>query len=241
MNEILSVKDIGISFGSNDVLRSVNFSLRENEVLGIIGPNGAGKTVLLNILCGILPPLKGTVTFLGKDITKQKITERCRIGFGRTFQVPRPFEKMTVLENIMVGSVYGAGLSEKQAKERAAEIAEFIGLEDRLPWFAGKLGLLERKRLEIGRALSTDPKILLLDEVGGGLTESEVGSIIGLVKKMKANGLSVIWIEHIIRTMLEGTDRVLLIANGVDVVCGLPQEVMASKEVREVYMGNEGN
>lgn len=241
MNEILSVKDIGISFGSNDVLRSVNFSLRENEVLGIIGPNGAGKTVLLNILCGILPPLKGTVTFLGKDITKQKITERCRIGFGRTFQVPRPFEKMTVLENIMVGSVYGAGLSEKQAKERAAEIAEFIGLEDRLSWFAGKLGLLERKRLEIGRALSTDPKVLLLDEVGGGLTESEVGSIIGLVKKMKANGLSVIWIEHIIRTMLEGTDRILLIANGVDVICGLPQEVMTSKEVREVYMGNEGS
>ena len=239
MNEILSAKDIGISFGSNEVLKSVNLALNHNEVLGIIGPNGAGKTVLLNILCGILTPTKGSVIFEGQDITHQKITERCRIGFGRTFQVPRPFEKMTVLENIMVGSVFGAGLTEKQAKKKAMEIASFIGLDHRLTWFAGKLGLLERKRLEIGRALSTDPKVLLLDEVGGGLTETEVGSIIDLVKKVKANGLSVIWIEHIIRTMLEGTDRILLLANGADVICGLPQEVMQSKEVREVYMGNE--
>lgn len=239
MNEILSAKDIGISFGSNEVLKSVNLALNHNEVLGIIGPNGAGKTVLLNILCGILTPTRGSVIFEGQDITHQKITERCRIGFGRTFQVPRPFEKMTVLENIMVGSVFGAGLTEKQAKKKAMEIASFIGLDHRLTWFAGKLGLLERKRLEIGRALSTDPKVLLLDEVGGGLTETEVGSIIDLVKKVKANGLSVIWIEHIIRTMLEGTDRILLLANGADVICGLPQEVMQSKEVREVYMGNE--
>lgn len=239
MNEILTVKDVGISFGSHEVLKSVNFTLYENECLGIIGPNGAGKTVLLNILSGILTPTKGTVSFQGQDISKQKITERCRGGFGRTFQVPRPFEKMTVLENIMLGGVFGAGLSENEAKKEAVEIAEFIGLQDRLSWFAGKLGLLERKRLEIGRALSTKPKILLLDEVGGGLTESEVGSIIDLVKKVKANGLSIIWIEHIIRTMLEGTDRTLLVANGVDVICGKPQEVMTSREVREVYMGVE--
>lgn len=241
MNEILCVKDVGISFGSHEVLKSVNFTLHENECLGIIGPNGAGKTVLLNILSGILTPTKGTVTFQGEDISKQKITERCRGGFGRTFQVPRPFEQMTVLENIMLGGVFGAGLSENEAKKEAVEIAEFIGLEERLSWFAGKLGLLERKRLEIGRALSTQPKILLLDEVGGGLTESEVGSIIDLVKKVKASGRSVIWIEHIIRTMLEGTDRTLLIANGVDVICGKPHDVMTSNEVRKVYMGSEEN
>ena len=239
MDEVLNVNNVGISFGSNEVLKSVNFTLYENECLGIIGPNGAGKTVLLNILSGILTPTKGTVTFQGVDISRQKITERCRGGFGRTFQVPRPFEKMTVLENIMLGSVFGAGMSESRAKTNASEIAEFIGLEDKLNWFAGKLGLLERKRLEIGRALSTQPKILLLDEVGGGLTESEVGSIIDLVKRVKANGLSIIWIEHIIRTMLEGTDRTLLIANGVDVICGSPHDVMASAEVREVYMGSE--
>ncbi|MCU6760740.1 Lipopolysaccharide export system ATP-binding protein LptB [uncultured Roseburia sp.] len=237
MSAILTVKDLGISFGSNHVLKSVNFQLNEGEVLGVIGPNGAGKTVMLNVLTGILKPTKGTITFEGKEISKEGITDRCKGGIGRTFQVPRPFEKMTVFENIMVGGVFGGRMSEKQAKEEALRVAETIGLSDKLSLFAGKLGLLDRKRLEIGRALATQPKILLLDEVGGGLTESEVESIIQLVKTVKAQGVSVIWIEHIIRTMLEGTDRVLLLADGVDVVCGKPMEVMNSKEVSRVYMG----
>ena len=237
MSAILSVNDLGISFGSNHVLKSVNFELEKGEVLGVIGPNGAGKTVMLNILTGILKPTKGTIAFEGKEISDQNSTQRCHGGIGRTFQVPRPFEKMTVFENIMVGGVFGAGMTEKQAKEKALEVAETIGLSDKLGLFAGKLGLLDRKRLEIGRALATEPKILLLDEVGGGLTESEVGLIIDLVKAVKKQGISVIWIEHIIRTMLEGTDRVLLLADGVDVVCGKPVDVMNSKEVSQVYMG----
>lgn len=237
MSAILTVKDLGISFGSNHVLKSVNFQLNEGEVLGVIGPNGAGKTVMLNVLTGILKPTKGTITFEEKEISKEGITERCKGGIGRTFQVPRPFEKMTVFENIMVGGVFGGKMSEKQAKEEALKVAETIGLSDKLSLFAGKLGLLDRKRLEIGRALATQPKILLLDEVGGGLTESEVESIIQLVKTVKSQGVSVIWIEHIIRTMLEGTDRVLLLADGVDVICGKPMDVMNSKEVSRVYMG----
>lgn len=237
MSAILTVKDLGISFGSNHVLKSVNFELGQGEVLGVIGPNGAGKTVMLNVLTGILKPTKGTIEFEGKEISGQDITQRCHGGIGRTFQVPRPFEKMTVFENIMVGGVFGAGMTEKQAKQKALEVAETIGLSDKLNLFAGKLGLLDRKRLEIGRALATEPKILLLDEVGGGLTESEVGLIIDLVKTVKKQGVSVIWIEHIIRTMLEGTDRVLLLADGVDVICGKPLDVMNSKEVSQVYMG----
>ncbi len=239
MSAILTVEDLGISFGSNHVLKSVNFHLDEGEVLGVIGPNGAGKTVMLNVLTGILKPTKGKIIFQGKEISKESITQRCHGGIGRTFQVPRPFEKMTVFENIMVGGVFGAGMSEKQAKEKALEVAEIIGLTDKLSLFAGKLGLLDRKRLEIGRALATEPKILLLDEVGGGLTESEVGLIIDLVKVVKSQGVSVIWIEHIIRTMLEGTDRVLLLADGVDVICGKPLDVMNSKEVSRVYMGGD--
>ena len=144
---------------------------------------------------------------------------------------------MTVFENIMVGGVFGAGMSEAQAKEKALKVAKIIKLDDKLDLFAGKLGLLDRKRLEIGRALATEPKILLLDEVGGGLTESEVGLIINLVKEIKREGVSVIWIEHIIRTMLEGTDRVMLLADGVDVITGKPLDVMNSKEVKRVYMG----
>ena len=143
---------------------------------------------------------------------------------------------MTVFENIMVGGVFGAGMSEAQAKEKALKVAKIIKLDDKLDLFAGKLGLLDRKRLEIGRALATEPKILLLDEVGGGLTESEVGLIINLVKEIKREGVSVIWIEHIIRTMLEGTDRVMLLADGVDVITGKPLDVMNSKEVKRVYM-----
>ncbi|MCI8993243.1 MAG: ATP-binding cassette domain-containing protein [Eubacterium sp.] len=239
MSTILTVKDLGISFGSNHVLKGVNFDLGQGEVLGVIGPNGAGKTVMLNILTGILKPTKGTIEFEGKEISSQGVTERCRGGIGRTFQVPRPFEKMTVFENIMVGGVFGAGMSEKEAKVKAKEVAKTIGLDDKLALFAGKLGLLDRKRLEIGRALATEPKILLLDEVGGGLTESEVGMIINLVKTVKSQGVSVIWIEHIIRTMLEGTDRVLLLADGVDVICGKPLDVMNSKEVSKVYMGGD--
>lgn len=237
---VLEVKDLGISFGSNHVLKSVSFDLHEKEVLGVIGPNGAGKTVMLNILTGILKPTKGQVLFEGNDITNQGITERCKSGIGRTFQVPRPFEKMTVLENLMVGGVYGAGLNEKQAKEKAYEVGEATHLQDKLSLFAGKLGLLDRKRLEIGRGLATSPKILLLDEVGGGLTESEVESVIQLVRFLnKEKGISVIWIEHIIRTMIEGTDRVLCLANGENVICGRPLDVMNSKEVSEVYMGGD--
>ncbi|MCC8142238.1 MAG: ATP-binding cassette domain-containing protein [Lachnospiraceae bacterium] len=241
MGAILTVSDLGISFGSNHVLKSINFELGEGEVLGVIGPNGAGKTVMLNILTGILKPDQGTMIFQGNEISKEKITERCRGGIGRTFQVPRPFEQMTVFENIMVGAVFGAGMSESQAKVKAMEVAKIIQLDDKLALFAGKLGLLDRKRLEIGRALATEPKIVLLDEVGGGLTESEVGLIIDLVKTIKSQGVSVIWIEHIIRTMLEGTDRVMLLADGVDVITGLPLDVMNSDEVKRVYMGKGGD
>ena len=237
MSAILTVKDLGISFGSNHVLKGVSFELGHGEALGVIGPNGAGKTVMLNILTGILKPTKGTMEFEGREISAEGVTQRCRGGIGRTFQVPRPFEKMTVFENIMVGGVFGANMSEKEAKVKAKEVSKTIGLDDKLELFAGKLGLLDRKRLEIGRALATEPKILLLDEVGGGLTESEVGLIIDLVKTVKAQGVSVIWIEHIIRTMIEGTDRVLLLADGVDVICGKPLDVMNSKEVAKVYMG----
>ena len=237
MSAILTVKDLGISFGSNHVLKNINFTLDEGEVLGVIGPNGAGKTVMLNILTGILKPTKGTIHFQDKEISHEGITERCRGGIGRTFQVPRPFEQMTVFENIMVGGVFGAGMSEAEAKKKALEVSKIIKLDNKLELFAGKLGLLDRKRLEIGRALATEPKILLLDEVGGGLTESEVGLIIDLVKTIKSQGVSVIWIEHIIRTMLEGTDRVMLLADGVDVITGKPLDVMNSKEVKKVYMG----
>lgn len=239
MSAILNVRDIGISFGSNHILQSLSFDVMDQEVLGVIGPNGAGKTVMMDILSGILSPDKGEVSLRGENITRLSIVERCRKGLGRTFQVPKPFENMTVLENVMVGSVYGDHKSEKEAQIRALEILEWIGLAEKQSWFAGKLSLLDRKRLEIGRALASNPKVLLLDEVAGGLTESEVSDILEIVKVVKERGMSVVWIEHVLKTMREGTDRVLCIAGGSEVACGLPDEVMNCKEVRECYLGTE--
>jgi len=234
---ILSVSGLAISFGSNQVLRSVNFELNESEILGVIGPNGAGKTVMLDILTGMMKPSAGKVVFLGEDITHKTVNERCRLGLGRTFQIPRPFEKLTAYENVMVGGIYGDHLSEREAAHKATDILEFIGLREKAGVFAGKLGLLERKRLEIGVALASNPKVLLFDEVAGGLTESEVAEILEIVIKLKAGGISIVWIEHVLKTMVEGTDRVMCLAEGRDLICGLPTEVMASKEVAEVYLG----
>ena len=236
---MLSVQDIGISFGSNHVLKSLSFELFETEVLGIIGPNGAGKTVLLNILTGIYNPSKGAIHYYGEDITDKSITQRCHMGFGRTFQVPRAFEKMTVYENVIVGGVYGDSLTEKEARINAIEILDMIGLGDKKEWFAGKLSLIDRKRLEIGRALATNPKILFFDEVAGGLTESEVENILDIVREIKARDISIIWIEHVLQTMRQGTDRVLCLYDGRNIICGCPDEVMNSREVIECYTGIE--
>ena len=237
MLALLSVKDIAISFGDNHVLKSLSLEVGEGEVLGVIGPNGAGKTVMLNILTGILPPSRGEVIFKGENITDMSITKRCRKGIGRTFQVPRPFENMTVLENIMVGKAFGDDTSQSEAIDKSVELAEQIGLHEKILRFAGDLGLLDRKRLEIGRALASNPALLLFDEVAGGLTVSEVDSIIDLVNMVKERGIGVIWIEHVLKTMHEGTDRVLLMAEGRDVICGHPHDVMRSKECHDVYLG----
>ena len=237
MTKILSVQDLAISFGKNHVLKSVNFELDKNEVLGVIGPNGAGKTVMLNILTGILKPTAGKILFNGEDITGTSITERVRLGFGRTFQIPRSFDKMTAYENIMCGGVYGDGLSEKQAGDRAWDILQVIGLRSKSDVLAGKLNLLDRKRLEIGSAMATNPGVLFFDEVAGGLTETEVADILEIVRNLKAGGCTIIWIEHVIQTMLQGTDRILLLSDGRDIITGLPLDVMSSKEVETVYLG----
>ena len=237
MSKILVVQELAISFGHNQVLKSVSFELEHNEVLGVIGPNGAGKTVMLDILTGILKPDSGKIIYKGEDITGKSITERVKNGFGRTFQIPRSFEKMTAYENIICGGVYGDGLYERQACVRAGGILHTIGLTAKANTFAGKLTLLDRKRLEIGIAMASNPAVLFFDEVAGGLTESEVAEILEIVRDLKACGFSIIWIEHVIQTMLQGTDRILLLSDGRDIITGLPSDVMSSREVETVYLG----
>ena len=237
MDIVLSVKDLGISFGGNVVLDSINFEVGKGEVLGVMGPNGAGKTVPLNIISGILKADHGEVIFLGEDIQKAKITERTYKGIGRTFQVPRSFEHMSVYENVLTSAVYGQGISEAEAKEKAIELLKVANLGKRANEPAGKLSLINRKRLEIAAAMASDPKLLLLDEVAGGLTNAEVAEILDIVRTIKNRGVSIIWIEHIIQTLVDGTDRVMLMANGRDLLTAPPLEVMNASIVNEVYMG----
>ncbi len=174
---------------------------------------------------------------MDKDLLSVRIDERARLGLGRTFQVPRSFENMTAYENIMVSAICGGQATQRDAAKRAQEILELIGLEDKALMLAGSLKLLDRKRLEIGIALAPCPKVLMFDEVAGGLTESEISNILDIVTSLKKHGYSIIWIEHVIQTMLNGTDRVLLLADGCDIICDLPQIVLDSNEVEKVYLG----
>jgi len=237
MSKILQITDLGMSFGSNTVFSNVTFEVDSDEILGIIGPNGAGKTVLLDLITGMLTPTSGSIVYDGSDISKWSIVKRTKAGIGRTFQVPKPFEQMTAYENVAMGGVCGPGLSEREASWNATEILEMIGLQDKMTTMAGMLGLLERKRLEIGTALALRPKLLLLDEVAGGLTETEVDGVLELVRTINSRGIGVIWIEHVLETMINGTDRVMCLAEGRVIISGKPMEVFNSPKVKEVYLG----
>jgi branched-chain amino acid transport system ATP-binding protein len=205
----------------------------------MMGPNGAGKTTVFNLLTGVLKPDKGTIVFKGKDITHASPAKRCHLGIGRTYQVPCPFDKMTVFENLLVGAVHGGKLSEKRAREEAHEILDLTGMSALKNHVSGELSLLNRKRLEVGRALATQPDLVLLDEVAGGLTEGEVKQVLEIVKKTSKRGITIIWIEHILMMMSEGVDRLLVIAEGRWLQCGDPKAVMSSEEVLKCYLGAE--
>ncbi len=238
-DDLLVVKDLRRSFGSLVAVNDLSFEVRKGEILGIIGPNGSGKTTAFNLLTGIMKPDKGSIFLDGRDITGLSAARRCRTGIGRTYQIPRPFTKMTVLENLMVPAVHGGGLPEKEAKIKSDEILELISMTQVRNNFAGSLSLLDRKRLELGRALATQPSLVLIDEVAGGLTEKEVGQLLWIVKEIQRQGITIIWIEHIMMMMSDGADRILCIAEGKQMQCGDPAEVMGSKEVLECYLGEE--
>ena len=239
MSDILVSNHLQKSFGRLVAVHELSFEVREGEILGMMGPNGAGKTTVFNLLTGIIKPDAGSITFNGEDITNESPSKRCHQGMGRTYQIPRPFDKMSVFENLLVAAVHGGGMREKRARGRIQDILELIGLffvKDRL---AGGLPLLDRKRMELGRALATQPSLILLDEVAGGLTEGETEQVLKIVKEVQKRGVTIIWIEHILAMMSEGVDRLLVISEGRWLNCGNPEQVMSSEEVLECYMGAE--
>ena len=239
MADILTVSHLQKNFGHLKAVDNLSFEVREGEILGMMGPNGAGKTTVFNLLTGVLKPDSGRILFKGKDITDTSPAKRCHLGIGRTYQVPCPFDKMTVFENLLVGAVHGGKLNEERAREEASAILELIGISALKHRVSGELSLLNRKRLEMGRALATQPSLILLDEVAGGLTEEEVRQVLEIVRKISKRGISIVWIEHILMMMSEGVHRLLVIVEGRWLQCGDPKVVMSSEEVLKCYLGAE--
>ena len=238
MTAVLEARNLTKSYGGVRVVDGLSVSLFQGEALGVVGPNGAGKTTMLNLLTGIVHSDEGTVIFAEQDVSRRSPDERCHLGLGRTYQIPKPFEGMTVFENVLVGGTYGRGQSEKGSYEVCARALERTSLLPRANVLAESLSLLERKRLELARALATEPKVLLLDEIAGGLTEHEMHSLMDTIRQLRAEGISIIWIEHIVHALLAVVDRLIAIDFGRLIAEGDPQTVINSPEVRDVYMGS---
>ena len=230
---------LGLSkrYGDLQVLSKVDFSVGDSEAVGIVGPNGAGKTTLLSVLAGSVTPSAGTVILDGEDVTRLRPELRCRRGIGRAFQIPRPFGGMTVLENVIVGAAYGARLTRKDLYERCVEVLELCGLVNLANRRAESLGLLHRKRLELARSLATDPRVLLLDEIGAGLTDAEAVELVSTIKQLRQIGISIVWIEHIVHVLLQVVDRLICMDAGRVIAEGKPVEVLRDAVVVDAYLG----
>jgi branched-chain amino acid transport system ATP-binding protein len=234
---LLELRGLSKSFGSVIVADEVNLSVETGEAIGIIGPNGAGKTTLFNLITGAMQADTGDIILNGVEVTQTPPYARCRAGIGRTHQIPRPFENLTVFENLLVGAVYGYGAKERAVADLCAGILERTHLMAQADRLAGALTLLERKRLEMARALATRPKLLLLDEIAGGLSEAECAELVETIRVIHAAGTTIVWIEHIVHALLAVVGQLIVVNFGKVIAKGAPKLVMNSPEVQEIYMG----
>lgn len=236
---ILSLQNVSKTFGALKVTDGVSFEVPAGEALGIIGPNGAGKSTLFNLITGNLSCDTGSVRFDGRDVTTVPAMQRCLAGIGRSFQVPQPFDNMTVFENLLVAATHGRKASEGDVQQDCASILRQCELLHVANKPAGGLALLQRKRLEMARALATDPKLLLLDEIAGGLTEGECAALIGTIRSVHARGVTIIWIEHVLHALTSVVERLLVLDFGKVIGIGAPSDIMNRADVREIYLGIE--
>ena len=236
---ILQVEDVTKTFGGLVALSDVTFQVEEGEILGIIGPNGAGKTTLFNAISGVFKIDKGKVSFKGKEITRLPPNQRARLGIARTHQIVKPLNDLTVVENVMVGACFGQGnASLAEARDKAMEVLEFVGLQEKWEVLAGKLNVPEKKRLEMARALASDPHLILLDEVLAGLNPMEVSSMLEVIKAIREKGITILMIEHLMHAIMNVSDRVMALVYGRKVSEGPPQEVANDPQVVEAYLGD---
>jgi len=236
---ILKLQGVSKSFGALKVTDDVSFEVPAGEALGIIGPNGAGKSTLFNLITGNLLPDTGSIAFMGTDVTRVPPMQRCISGVGRSFQIPQPFDKLTVFENLLVAATHGRACSEREAQQQCGEILERTELIGSANALAGSLSLLQRKRLELARAMATGPKLLLLDEIAGGLTEGECIALVETIRSIHREGVTIIWIEHVLHALNRVVERLLVLDFGKMIGLGEPEAIMASKNVKEIYLGIE--
>jgi branched-chain amino acid transport system ATP-binding protein len=236
---LLRLDSVSKSFGALKVVDAISLSVAEGETLGILGPNGAGKTTLFNLISGDLRADAGAVHFAGREVGSLSPHRRCRLGMGRSYQIPQPFGAMTVFENLLVAASFGGGLRERDAYPVCVEVLEMSGLLPRANALASTLTLLDRKRLELARALATRPKLLLLDEIAAGLTEPEARELIDELKALRARGITMLWIEHVMHALLAVADRLFVINYGQKLAEGAPQAVIDDIAVKRVYLGIE--
>ena len=228
---------LDLNYGDLRVLDGVDFRVAAGEAGGIVGPNGAGKTTLLNALAGSVTTDTGTIHLDGHDVTRMRPELRCRQGIGRAFQIPRPFGGMTVLENVLVGASFGTRLSKRATHQRCVEVLELCGLIDLANRRAESLGLLHRKRLELARCLATGPRVVLLDEIGAGLTDAEAAELVAAVRQVRSGNIAIVWIEHIVHVLVQVVDRLVCMDTGRVIADGEPQAVLGDAVVIDAYLG----
>src|SRR6516162_443224 len=236
---LLELDHVTKRFGRVVIAEELSLAVGAGDTVGIVGPNGAGKTSLFGLISGDLSPGSGQVSFDGRQVTKLDAAARCRLGIGRTYQVPRPFTDMTVFENVLVAAQQGAGLRRRASYAAAVDALERTGMTRQANVPAERLALLQRKRLELARALASRPRLLLLDEVAGGLTDPEVAQLVEIVRGINAEGAAVIWIEHVVRALIPVVTRLICLAGGKFVGDGEPATVLAEPAVREVFLGTD--
>jgi branched-chain amino acid transport system ATP-binding protein len=236
---LLQLENLNKKYGALVVTDAVSLTVQQGEIVGILGPNGAGKTTLFNLIAGTVAPDNGRVLFKDRDVSATNAAARCKFGISRSFQVPHPFNGMTVFENILVGATFGRAAEDPET--HALKVMELTGMRGKANQLAGSISLLERKRLEMARALATEPELLLLDEIAGGLTERECQSLLAAIRDVHASGVTIVWIEHVVHALLSVAQRLVVLNFGKLIADGTPHDVMNSKDVKSVYLGEDAH
>jgi len=236
---MLECKNLTKKFGGLVALNDFNCNVNENDILGLVGPNGSGKTTFLNLVMNVYQPSSGTILFQGEKINGLKPNKIVHLGISKTNQIPKPFLHMSVLQNVAMGGIFGGRLNMKEAMKRATELLEFVGLSEMKDELPGKLTGVQLKLLELARALATQPKLLLLDEVAAGMSELEIKQVQSLVKHIQTEGITIIWVEHILEAVVEVCNRLICLNEGKKIAEGVPREVIKDEKVVEVYLGEK--